>query len=304
MNFSRLKPFYCNLIVRNTPTAANYNPYTGANETINAEIRSDYNIPLVDKASDYLLAVERLEVSLNAIPFYDLRDPIDREDIQLQSVATGIIGPGVTLTLTCYSLQGLLTYLSNLNYVNPDPPNNNIRLLFSLEQDGRVTMAIGTAGYHYGHFTVLLPRRLNMILGLSVTQQVPFAYLVYSSFPRVDLGDDLGTIVIQSNLPTVTDSLDNQRSPILTDFGVPSSYGGSFNYTAGNVLAVSSWSLDVRDKYIYAPAEKKYIEMTGDFPINNINIRCYYVTPDGTTKFVPLPIGGAFFIKLGFYLKQ
>ena len=50
--------------------------YNDQLDAINAEMDESYNQPIIDNANNYVCAIERLEVSSNALPFYDVQsDP-------------------------------------------------------------------------------------------------------------------------------------------------------------------------------------------------------------------------------------
>lgn len=324
-NFARIKPTYVSLsIVNNGLSADTGGPYdeagagngyvhaTVADGTIKAAVFETYNNPVIDKASDYVCAIERMEVSLNGIPFFDAGVG-NVSNIIIRSRINPALFTSKAVVNSAYNLSHLLNILSSYYYPDPNnQPDGLFNLEFSLESTGHIRVDIDSnSGITFDQIQLEFPRRLNLILGLSTTQQIntngalnqyTFAY---SLIPRMDVGDDLQRIAITSNLPTNSDRIGNVQLPVLTDIGVEtgSGYSNNFEFIAGQ-YDNTSWSMPLRDKLVYIPTEKRYLDLLGDFPITNIQIGCYYVNLDEQFKQVLIPFGGIFSIKIGFYLKQ
>lgn len=322
-SYARIKPTYVSLsCINNGLTVDSGGPYdtataplyashgTVASGFIDAEDMTDYNVPLVEKASDYVCAIERMELSLNGIPFFD-GTTIPYEAITIRSRLNGALFGTRLITNNAYSLPDLLTLLSNYSY--PDPNNlplGTFRMIFSLGDTGAIRLDL--VGTDFTNVQVEFPRRLNLILGLTtnLVYQPNIAApnqrtFMFSSIPRLDMGDDLQRIVITSNLPTNSDSIGNVRLPVLTDIGIET--GSRYNSNLvqnGYFYTNNSWNMALRDKLIYIPNERRFLDLIGDFPITNVQIGVYYVNLDGTHKKVQLPFGGIFTVKIGFYLKQ
>lgn len=289
--------------------ANNYVSGTNSRGSLEARLETTFNTPFIEKASDFIMAVERMEVSLNAIPFLDQRDGVPQEFVKIRSRRVGEqnLIYQVYLPGSAFSLTHLLSMLSEeMDYVDPSD-GSEMTIIFTLSKEGFVVMHTGDKSFN--DIQVEFSRRLNMILGIATADQLVFAnpadyqYECASTYPRIDIGDDLQHIVIQSNLPVYTDAIGNERMPILTDFAYPVDMSSSLAYEQ-DYLVKSGWSIVPRDRLIYIPTEKRYLELNGDFPINNIQISGYYTTPDGDNKPIPLAFGGIFSIKLGFYLRQ
>ena len=281
------------------------NGYINAPEAdtyMDAEVTTDFRDPILNKASDFVMAVERLELSLNAIPFYDARDVGNLENILVRSRANPLLTFAVTVDATAYTLPHLFEILSFYSYEDP-ATNVEFFMTYSINKDGFIVISL-LEGMTFTDVQIEFPRRLNQILGISTRVQVIGETQAVSTFPRVDLGDDLDHIIITSNLPTYSDAVGNAKLPILTDFGAPSTYSNSLTYGADGDLTKSGFSTNLRQKLIYTPTERRYLELNGDFPITNIQLIAYYRTPDNEVKKVPLAYGGTFELKLGFYLRQ
>lgn len=308
-SFARYKPFYASFGIRNNgirdPPSNVYSVVTTPDNTINASVIEQYNHPICEKASDFLVSVERMELSLNGVPFYD-GGQTEVETITVRSRRdTSLIYTTDNLDTSCYSLSHLFEYLSTLEFEDPFDATP-FSCTFSVTRDGFIVVTLIDA--NFTNIQLEFPRRLNMILGISTAQQnidpvEPWTE-AESSYPRIDLGDDLDHIVLISNLPTNADALGNVHLPVLTDFASPSAYSNSLSYAANGTLVKSGFSTNIRQKIIYTPSERRYLELNGDFPIQDVTIEAYYVSVDGTVKHIVLPLGGSFEIKLGFYLKQ
>lgn len=308
-SFARYKPFYASFSLRNNglrdPPSNLYNVTTTPDNTINASINEQYSHPICEKASDFLVAVERMEIALNGIPFYD-GGQTEVETITVRSRRdTSLVYTTDNLDTSCYSLSHLFEYLNALEFEDPFDATP-FECTFSVTRDGFIVLTLIDS--NFTNVQIEFPRRLNMILGISTAQQFidpvdPWTE-AESSFTRIDLGDDLDHIVLTSSLPTNADSLGNVHLPVLTDVAVPSQYSNSLSYAANGTLVKSGFSTNIRQKVIYTPSERRFLELNGDFPIQDVTIEAFYVSVDGTVKHIVLPIGATFEIKLGFYLKQ
>lgn len=307
MNFARYKPIYVSMSFKNDGNKNAdelnvYDPDQTADKFVYASAQTQFNAPIVEKASDFLVAIERMELSLNGIPFYDAGQEPGPEQIVIRSRINPVPTTQTDVDLNAYTLTHLFEVLNALSYEDPNT-NTNFRITYSISKDGFIIVSL-LDGRNFTNLQIEFPRRLNMILGISTAQQFGTKTECNSLYPRIDLGDDLDHIILQTNLPTNTDALGNVKLQVLTDFASPSAYSNSLTYGANGTLIRSGFSTNLREKLIYTPNERRYLELLGDFPINNITIEAYYVNLDEVIKNVPLPLGGLFEVKLGFYLKQ
>lgn len=307
MNFSRYKPIYLSVHFKNDGNKNSdennvYSPDTTADKFILATAQTQFNAPILEKASDFLVAVERMELSLNGIPFYDAGQDPAFEQIVIVSRSMAVAPTQTDVDVNAYSLSHLFEVLNALDYTDPNT-STRFRIVYSISKDGFIIVSL-LDGRTFTDVEIQFPRRLNMILGISTAQQFATKTECNSLYPRVDLGDDLDHIIIQTNLPTNSDALGNVHLQVLTDFSSPSEYSNSLNYGANGTLIRSGFTTNLRQKLIYTPSERRYLELIGDFPVNNVKLEAFYVNTDQIIKNVPLPIGGLFEIKLGFYLKQ
>lgn len=317
MSYSRIKPTYVTLSIVNN-AIDNYDETSTPDEYLFAEITETYNNPVIDKASDYVCCIERMELSLNAIPFYDARKDTN---LPIEVINIRSRFPGYTdnvfpteVIYSAYSLSQLLNQLStqytyrnpnfNVNTGNVEPVNIDIK--FALTIDGFIKVSI--QGTDFNRIQIEFPRRLNMILGISTKVQPKTGEqdYCYSSIPRLDTGDDLQRIIITTNLPTNSDTTGNVRLPVMTDIGVEngSAFSSNIILTNSGIYDSQGWTVPLRDKLVYVPTERRFLDLNGDFPLNNIQMAALYVTLDKKYKKVPVAFGGEFSLKLGFYLKQ
>lgn len=310
MSIARLKPFYVSLGVRHNGLDSkqedDYDAEVTTDSFIRCTVNEVYRAPIVDKASDFIAAIERMELSTNAIPFYD-STPIltggilGYERIYVVSRTPPYNSEYINVTDNAYSLSHLFELLNEYEFKDPNT-GNEFFVSFSIDKDGFIIMTLLNNFFDNLYFE--FPRRLNQILGISPSQQLVGSDQCISALPRIDLGDDLDHIIIQTNLPTFSDSIGNAKLNVLTDFAPPTSYSNSLTYNFEGGLDEASFSTNIRQKLIYNPNERRYLELIGDFPINEISVQVFYQNTDNQIKPVNLTYGGSFEIKIGFYLKQ
>lgn len=308
-SFARYKPFYASYSIRNNgfqdPPLKEYNVSTTPDNFINATITTQYNAPIVDKASDFLVAVERMEINVNGVPFYDGGESVAEQITVRSRQDTSLEFKTDPLIQSAYSLSHLFEILNTVEFKDPFD-DSSFGCTFSITRDGFVVVTLIDTSFN--SVQLEFPRRLNMILGISTANQFideanPWVEC-QSEYPRIDLGDDLDHLILVSSLPTNADALGNVHLPVLTDFSVPSSYSNSLSYAANGTLVKAGFTTNIRQKIIYTPNERRYLELIGDFPIQDVEITAYYLSVDGIVKHVVLPLGAGFELKLGFYLKQ
>jgi len=299
-NFSRLKPFYVSLGVRNVPTAVDYNFAIDPDNYKLALVNTEFALEIVEKASDFLVAIERLELTLNGIPFYDGNLA---ETITIKSRTDASSSP-VIFNITSWSLSDLLGKLSALEFTDPND-GTKFAITHAINEDGIIVISLGS-NRTFDTIEVRYPRILNCILGMSTNRQVSGGAFNQAEtlYPRTDVGDNLDHIIIQTSLPTNSDSLGNAKMQILTDLSIPSNYSNSLSYGSDGSLIRSAFSTNLRQRVIYTPTERRFLELLGDFPITNIQVQVFYKNVSGDIVPVTLPLGGSFEMKLGFYLRQ
>lgn len=278
MNFARLNTVYWTKEISNTKN-------TG--ESINADLNETFNSNLLEKASDYIVAVERFEISLNNIPYYDGAYNNENWEIYNQADDPNVSAPVQTLdlsTLVSYSLKDTLEKLNEIFGANVGVARDGLYRL-EVDQEGIITLNRQNSN----NYKSVIPKKLNYILGLF--NEVAGVQEWNSTTPRISVGDELDHVRISSNLDLTSDTVGQTKTNIITDLSVPSAISSS-----GQEF---SWS--PRDKLIYTAQERRYLVFNSSAPVQVIRIFVEYIQPDGTERIVQLPPGGVFNIKLGFY---
>jgi hypothetical protein len=281
MNFARLNTMYWTKELCNTSKDGTI---------INADISETFTSNLVEQANDWVVAVERFELSTNAIPYYD--GGFNNENIRVYNLADDIevAVPVQTIALNNvkgYSLQDTLKQVVEQMGGNGVPSGDgNFNL--TMDREGFVSFT----RTNQATYKVVFPQKLTQVLGL--TGDDPNTATWRSVYPRVSCGDELGHIRISSNLNIISDTVGQAKTNIITDLSVPSSISASSE-------AEDAFSWSPRDKIIYTPSEKRYLNFNSSAPIQVIRVFVEYIQPDGTSRLVTLPVGGVFNIKLGFY---
>lgn len=316
-NLGRIKPKYISVGISNDSTTL-----------IDASIHIDWSNPTINKLDNYVVAIERMEVNLNCVPFYKANpDELGNEKILFKDRNGGAnheldrtIG-SYTLATNYYSLFDLYEQLNAVIYTIIFPfggsTTYSFNMQFGLDEIGRSTIDITTQktiGNTFQNFYVVFPKYLNMILGFDVTNfdqantnggPGKWGGYTKSSYPQIDCGDNLNHIFLTSSLPVISDSIQVVQSNVLTDTCPPSDYTPSVSYPDKDryLLSGSGWSLNTRQKFIYIPSERRFLDLIAPFNLRYLQVDCWYMSNDQTSRKVQLGPGGTFQIKLGFYQK-
>lgn len=288
----------------------------GTYPSIDAIIDQTYATPLVPKADDYVMAVERFEIPLNAVPFYDgntLQEAVsvDRRNLSLPTAA-------VLFTTDTFSMMDLIRQL-NLFFADTTAgqPGDVFRGVHTIAIDAegftRITFPAvdAVSGLAWNDENVLdftgAPV-LASILGIDLTRQLegpPRLIGVASTHPRWDLGDQLSLIRVGSNLPVVTDSFGDARTNVLTDVSIPFQFSvaSGRGIDDGFTETEKTPNYSPRQRLIYVPVERRFLNVRSSQPITDVRITMDRVRPDGRVTRIKLPVGGVFNIKIGFWSK-
>jgi hypothetical protein len=270
MNFSRLNTIYWSKTIYNDDASNN----------INADINDTFTSNLLESMNDWVCCVERMEVSTNAIPYYD--GSYEQESFSWDG------GTASTSTIVSYSLEDTIDKLEKLM------SDNKLGKL-TIKAPWYIVWAVSTS-VDAITTKITLPPKLNEILGfkdgtLSDNEKT-------SVVPRLGLGDQLQHVQIRSNMNLVSDTVGQTKTNIVTDLSTGISYNVSS--TIANQVS-STLSGTARDKLIYVPTQRRWLNFNASSPLQVIRIFCEYVRPDGVSRMVTLPLGGVFTVKLGFY---
>jgi hypothetical protein len=275
-----------------------------------ARIRETFRSSIVDKADNYVLAVERFEIGLNGIQFYEAGRVLTQdgftapERIEITDLATPpVILETNNITFGTYSLPETIIELNKLMQLGGV---GSMGLAWSVDSEGFVRAKFNAVWLNTYRLSLTNCPLMNQILGVETTGQTALqgagATEIKSLTPRWDMGDNLGHLRLTSNLPVVSDSVGQSKSNILTDLSFLNNIGASYGYTgAAPEFVDPSVSYSQRQKVVYNPAERRYLNLRSSAPIDDIDITCEYVRPDGTSAVVELPKGASFSVKLGFF---
>jgi len=291
------------------------------NETLDklpAELQQNFDTPLLKNASEYLVAVERLEISTNAIPYYD---PPEENTItnKAKSLLTGdreyffiaridIVNNVVSANFQepSYTIPGLIDNL-NIQFQTTGQGMQNWLLFISVE--GFITLRL-TVAEALAVAEIVFPTLLNNVLGLDFANirpsTTPGFEDITSEFPRWDMGDLAPIIRLTGTLPVRSDRLGRGASNMLTDIANvrgPISFSKSITADAGNNLisTTTNFTTTPRQNLVYAPDRLRWLNMLNQTPITNIFIVAEYVFADGQSRRIQLARGGRFSFKLAFY---
>lgn len=323
-NLGRLKPKYISLGITND-----------TDDLIDASIHQDYGVAAIQKLDNYVVCIERMEINLNGIPFYR-HNPTDEGNEVIRFMQRNNADPLLdleigtfTLTEDYYNLFDLFEKLNTYLYIISVPglifnANYSFNLQFGLDEVGRINISVlymNPGGFFtappandWQYFYIIFPTYMNMIMGfkrsnfdLANTSGAVGVWgnFATSSYPQLDCGDNLNHIILTSSLPVISDSIDVVQANVLTDVCPVSNYVPNANYPENNnyQLAGSGWSLNTRQKLIYIPTERRYLDLIAPFAMRYIQVDAFYMTNIMTSLKVQLPPGGTFQIKLGFYQK-
>ncbi len=298
--------FYASFtVVNNGPTT----PAKGS-DNIPALILQQYPSPIINKASDYVCSVERMEININGVPFYDGTG---------ESLTTTLGGNTLDLsTIRAYSLVDLLSNLDIL--LKTSGVSEFFSLNFELNTEGFVLLthlAVIDFGMGldalwsdlFGILDMTEAPRLNNIFGFhdfeGVADLANNTLTLASVVPRMDCGDQLSFLRLTTNLPTVSERIGQSTGGVLTDFYISKNIGSSVNYNtfepANPSQAGASLGYSPRQKVLYVPEVRRFLRLRGSRPIDEILLSCEFVRPDGTSAIIPLPLGCEFTCKLGFW---
>lgn len=190
--------------------------YNASNNSIDAEMNEDYNQPILDSAGNYVCAIERLEVSGNNLPFYDVNtDPESLQEFAISGLPykrstiylvddTLDIDSGLTIVFhlsgTYYSLQHILDELNEFNLINDpiisdtEPPTQSIywfldsggcigvQILNSSPNDWISNLNFGKVGFYFDS------NILASIMGLPKVADVTISdKTYYSKYSQYDV---------------------------------------------------------------------------------------------------------------------
>lgn len=273
-----------------------------------AYIEQDFLNPILARASDYLVCVERCEINLNAISFYRSAGTF-ADTITLWDTQSSVLIPKGTATMPACAT--FLDFLEKTEYTIQqlmlaapanDPAAPEFRI--DIDRNGYVRCRHRL----WNRFKIIFGDNLARILGFSEIPNLaapPGGFVAgtatfKSRYPRLDVGDELGHVVLTTNLPVVSDRVGQVKTNVIADFAISSVNTMSEAVQVAD-RGTSTYSHSPRQRMIYVPNQRRFLNMNAASPVYRFGIRAHYVDADQVMRELPLPIGGIFNVKLGFY---
>lgn len=232
--------------------------YNSTLEDMKAEIDEQFSSPLLDAASNYVCAVERMELSGNNIFFYSVDQDEDGRvyDKSIQRYSTQIHFLSSDLKSSYYdlylyggyaSLGSLIDALNNWKNRQDDSGNTGDWFVFTLTGDGKIRITIDTlqTDSRWGKDLIISfdSDRLASIFGLPAqpTGNCSDWFIKYSELTwfdnlafqtkssRVDCGIIPTLLQLRSTLPFESDQVSNAKANIVTDFNIVPGSGADFS---------------------------------------------------------------------------
>ena len=257
--------------------------YNSTTENKQCMIDIDLGMPLLDEASNYVCAVERLELSGGNIAYYDSDlevfkysgDKISNggDGSTIQILYNNLNRAAPMVELTCYGkyyslpqliqeLNRTLTEEEGIYYMN-----------FSIEMSGTISvnfvdenpnnyyfpyLALGFKGTHLASLFGLPEDPLAA--GYANAQawynhfgnKISNKYRFVTITSRIDCGYIPSLILLRSNLPLESDQTDSSKVNIVTDFSITSTSDVSSSYD------IDRFQIGQTNDYIYASVNKGY----------------------------------------------
>lgn len=296
-------------------------------KTYNAYISQSFDFPLVDKSSDWLVAVERFEIYTQGLPMirYENTDffwydtdanasvdwnakiqQVDGVSYTVADLRADVNAVGTTvasgLNVGFYSFSTLDDFLEFLNTTFANAGANFSLYSFGTWKNGHILMYQKSGPFWGEDVTnrLYMTPNLKEILGNFTWNRSTYlsgegAY--QSQFNRLDLIDRLSHVRIESNLSTTSDILGSSSGSTLTDFSIVQDQ--SISLTDGDI-GVWTRNQALHQKIVYIPSYPRYSVMSDGAPIRNLRITPKAIDRNNNEKLIPMPAGSSMNIKLSF----
>jgi len=312
--------------------------YNDTVEDKQCEIDIDLGIPLIEEASNYVCAVERLELSGNNIAYYDS----DLEVYELKGDANAKKPSIMLLNQTmnraaplfeCPLVGKFYSLVDLIKEANKSLADTIYQ--FSIEVSGCISVnymaddeddiyfpdrALAFKGTHLASIFGLPENPTDKYIDAAdwyKTFKNPKSsfYQFVTKSSRIDCGFVPSLILLRSNLPFESDQTDNSKVNIVTDFSITATSDISGSYV-NNTVQVNGENVPVTKNngyslgvsgggtIVYIPNERRWLNFSAPIPI--YNIRLWIDVVYNNSKAIPykLPPGGVFRVKLGFYQRE
>jgi len=291
------------------------------------------SVGLIEDQENYLVAVERMEVSLHGIPLVDFEDDFIKTLYGTKITFTDDFGEfQIDLLGKFFDAWQIVNYINDqLDYFKNQGStsvNNKwvqfVRFGINPTSGRLYAKQVTTIAHDWDNLkSIQWPLALDFIFGWNNAANpsailpatlgaLPLQQYWYASRNCFDIGDALQHIRLTSNLSLVSDTLGQSTTTIITDLapdGLLSVSGGdpipsSTSQNQYNGYGGGTISVVPRQRLVYSPFTRRWLNISGWGPIYNLRIQCTYVDLWGRELPILLPPGGTFAIKLGFYRRN
>ncbi|MCP4180125.1 MAG: hypothetical protein GY756_20365 [bacterium] len=252
---------------------------------------------LIEKSDDYMLAIERLYVPIQGIPMVQGINP---------AIIFHPLGPGIIFTINYDTHYSLGAWIDNLNDQGEILFDD---LTFKIDGAGRIVIRFS----NFVGYSMTLNQQFADICDLNILitgANADAAGRVRGRTSILDRFDQLQKIQVEAiGMNIVQEIIDTDRSlPILTDILVPRTYNISRNFDETFAASIPdkfiNLSYPVRQALIYnAEGERRFVNLKGQSPIQNIILECVAIYKDGTRHEIIIPPREIFTCKIDFYKK-
>lgn len=255
-----------------------------------------FTYPLLAKSDDYVMAVERFEVSLNAVPFY-VGQATDTINVY-QTSDDSLINSALIGETQYFSFFSLISAINSVINSRSNSAGWGTSSELTFDGDGRVILSFANWATYY----FVWPDGITNVTGIASGKGATTAYTTTSQTPRFDIADECQGVVITSNLGVFSDTTGQAKANVLTDLSFAQDFSVSVDTTAANDLDTITYQ--PRGRLIYTPAARRFLNFASPIPLYDIKIQALYISIDQTVKEFYIPVGGVFDIKIGFYKKN
>lgn len=267
------------------------------------EATQEFNFSnLVEEQGEYLIAIERLIIPIQKIPFHDSIVPA--------MTLTTIIN-GFQRTVNSTTSFSLIEFLVNLNL---EFSTNAVNLFIYLNPSGRIIIRYDD----WANTNVTLDQTIADIFDMNTNLTIADSDAngkVIGNSPVFDRFDQLDKIQIEILGANIQQEIINTNIslPVLTDLTIQTSYSANVVINETNTDLINNFSAindeiafgySTRQNVIYtAEAERRYVNLSGKTPIQNLTLQCVAIFKNQTRNIITLPPRTTFSAKIAFFKK-
>lgn len=247
---------------------------------------------LVEQSDNYMIAIERLIVPIQRIPYVNALVPA----ITFEST----IG-GDNFTISTPAVYSLKEFVDALNTAGR---GINATFIVKITQSGIIRIDFSDLVTYNMRFNQTFADIID--IQTVVGQGDTVNNYIFGQSSVFDRFDQLHKIQVEAIGLNVTQEIINtdRTLPILTDIFVPQDYNITYNEVDGNAASNEDINIlyQTRQTVVYdASTDKRFIMLRGSTPIQNITLQCVAIFKDNSRNQIIIPRRSVFECKLGFY---